>query len=704
MIKEETKKAIQLLQDKWNFQIRLHYFLLAFALLIFGCVVVLKLFHSLWFYLPLAFLFFLLLNYFLKRKQVDTKDVVSFLNKSYPELEESAQLAIRPYHSLSGLEKLQLQKLETILDSRKSTPQSIRQRIKVSVAFIILVVLASWLIFTIPLSHRMDETKAVVSSINGTKSEIKPPGIKDADISVIPPVYTHKKIRQQRTFNITAEQDATIVWTIITNKKAHSLALLFNDKSVLKLRPVNKEEMQWQGNKQLTKSGFYQLSIDNKLSELYQVEMIRDEPPVINVKSPKPTTFIRLGEAKKAVINVSVTDDYGVDSAYIDATTASGSGEAVTFKRLCIPFSSFHSGGSQYNLQKQLQLSSLHMTAGDELYFYIIAKDNRHQEKRSDVYIVRLEDSATLMSLPALVTPSDVKPELFRSQRQIIIETEQLLMERDTVSEQNFKTRSSNLGTDQELLRLRYGKYLGEETETEIGEQHSENKENAASDFGNAGKVIDEYSHKHDNAEDADFFDAATKKQLQAMLTEMWKATLQLKTYKPALALPFEYNALRLLKDLQQKTRAYVAKTGLQTTPLNMDKRLTGDQDKIGEPLQKQTVQQKDSSVLMFRKTIGVLEKVKSGEPLLYSDIEMLGRVSEQLSLKAASEPSRYLAAYEAIQRIKEGKPKKNDVFLAGTALQKLISFVYGTPQQTSSSPDADLSQRYFMNLKEKHD
>ena len=94
-------------------------------------------------------------------------------------------------------------------------------------------------------------------------------------------------------------------------------------------------------------------------------------------------------------------------------------------------------------------------------------------------------------------------------------------------------------------------------------------------------------------AEDADFFDAATKKQLQAMLTEMWKATLQLKTYKPAAALPFAYNALRLLKDLQQKTRAYVAKTGLQTTPLNMDKRLTGDQDKIGEPINKTEVRQK---------------------------------------------------------------------------------------------------------------
>ena len=105
--------------------------------------------------------------------------------------------------------------------------------------------------------------------------------------------------------------------------------------------------------KQLTKPGFYQLNIDGKLSELYQTEMIRDEPPVINVRSLKPNTFIRLGEARKAGIRVFISDDYGVDSAYIQATKASGSGEAITFQELRIPFSNFRGGGLQYNLEKR---------------------------------------------------------------------------------------------------------------------------------------------------------------------------------------------------------------------------------------------------------------------------------------------------------------------------------------------------------------
>jgi hypothetical protein len=44
----------------------------------------------------------------------------------------------------------------------------------------------------------------------------------------------------------------------------------------------------------------------------------------------------------------------------------------------------------------------------------------------------------------------------------------------------------------------------------------------------------------------------------------MWSAELRLRTYKAEEALPFEYKALRLLKDLQQKSRVYVAKTAFK--------------------------------------------------------------------------------------------------------------------------------------------
>ena len=56
-------------------------------------------------------------------------------------------------------------------------------------------------------------------------------------------------------------------------------------------------------------------------------------------------------------------------------------------------------------------------------------------------------------------------PAYFRSQRQIIIDAEALLKEKPKLAQEKFVQRSDNIGVDQRLLRLRYGQFLGEESE-----------------------------------------------------------------------------------------------------------------------------------------------------------------------------------------------------------------------------------------------
>ncbi len=701
-----SRDIIQSLQKKWSLQIWIAHMLIAVAVTIFISTIAVIFLHADWWFVPLVFFVSFGILYRLLIKKIEAQDVVRFLNQSFPGLQESAQLILQPTDKLNSLEKLQLKKIEHIVSEPVLSPQLVKRRMKT--AFIMLTAgsLFALLIFIIPFPQAQffDQKNNSQSALSSTKTETRLPEIKDVTIQITPPSYTRKPARKQDKLNIMAEQKAFVNWTITTTRSTKNVQIICNDKSILHLKALNKEGTQWSANKQILQSGFYQLRIENKLSEFYQIDLIKDEPPVVIVQSPKPNTFIKWGEAQKINIAVSLSDDYGIDSSYIHATTASGSGEAVKFTELRFPFPGFRSGDKKYSLQKLIDLSSIGMTPGDELYLYITAKDNNKQEKRSDVFIVRLEDTAQLFSMGGLVSGLDIKPELFRSERQIIIETEQLLREKDTIGEQNFKKRSSNLGTDQELLRLRYGKYLGEETETEIGGDHNENEHNNAADFGNQDKVIDEFSHKHDIAEDADFFDAPTKKQLQAMLSEMWKASLQLKTYKPKEALPFAYNALRLLKDLQQKTRVFVAKTGVKTTPLNPDKRLTGELDKISQPVMKEDVQQKESSLLNLRKAIGVLEKIKSKESLDKSDTDVLEKAGTQLGTQAASHPSTYLSAYQALQRIRANQTKINDINLAGNAFQKMITSVINIPQQSQSAPDMNLSKRYFINLNKQND
>jgi len=192
--------------------------------------------------------------------------------------------------------------------------------------------------------------------------------------------------------------------------------------------------------------------------------------------------------------------------------------------------------------------------------------------------------------MDGIVTGANLKPEYFRSQRQIILDTEKLLKEKDSISVEKFNEQCNAIGIDQKMLRLRYGKFLGEEEENTIGESGQQAELSKVENFNNAAMVLDAYTDKHDNAEDATFLEPAIKAQLKATLTEMWNSELHLRLYKPVEALPFEYKALRLLKDLQQKSRSYVAKTAYNPPPLKMEKRLSGELGKIGQPVNQEDI------------------------------------------------------------------------------------------------------------------
>jgi hypothetical protein len=302
------------------------------------------------------------------------------------------------------------------------------------------------------------------------------------------------------------------------------------------------------------------------------------------------------------------------------------------------------------------------------------------------------------MSLEGMSSGIDLKPEFFRSQRQIIIETEQLLKDQGKISQEVFNNKSNDLGTDQKLLRLRYGKFLGEETDAEIGGEHDEegHEEGHEQEGQNA---LDRYTHMHDNAEDATFFDAETKKQLKATLAEMWKAELQLRTLKPRDALPFEYKALRLLKDLQQSTRAYVSKTGIKTIPLDPAKRLTADLGGIQSPVIVRKATPAEENKLVIRQALGVLEQLRTGEKISGPSVLVLQNVTMQVSEKATAEPSKYLPVLTSVNRIIKNKFSAADLDVAGNGLLQLIKKGELVPVKVKGGPAQKLSDQYFIKI-----
>ncbi|HSF55914.1 MAG TPA: hypothetical protein VLA71_19320, partial [Algoriphagus sp.] len=249
---------------------------------------------------------------------------------------------------------------------------------------------------------------------------------------------------------------------------------------------------------------------------------------------------------------------------------------------------------------------ALDFQPGDELYYYWAAVDNKRPEanfSRTDTYFIKYvdENDQSDAALEGMVV--QFLPEYFRSQRQIIIDTEKLIAEKSKKTDKEFGFTSNEIGYDQKLLRLRYGQYMGEEFESDAGggsveeggdlltgfmhlhdqegenetqvavepENHNHQEEHAeetTTSEGGIESLLSEYMHAHDSEEVNTYFEQSTKGALKSALEQMWQAELYLRLFEPEKSLPFQYKALEFLKTVQQKSRVYVKKTGYDPPPI----------------------------------------------------------------------------------------------------------------------------------------
>ena len=107
----------------------------------------------------------------------------------------------------------------------------------------------------------------------------------------------------------------------------------------------------------------------------------------------------------------------------------------------------------------------------------------------------------------------DLMPEYFRSQRQIIIDSEKLLNEKASISKEEFNQRSNELGFDQKALRLKYGQFIGEEADSGLDIENEVEEEPQAQQPGQVD-VLSEFGHDHDHEnEEGQMMDKGTEQQ-----------------------------------------------------------------------------------------------------------------------------------------------------------------------------------------------
>ncbi|QNH62060.1 DUF4175 family protein [Hymenobacter sediminicola] len=662
------------------------------------------------------------------------------LDRLHPALEDSTGLLLHSSTEppLNLLEQLQQQRVHTrLLELQQSELQLLPFSWRLTgwlTGILLLVAASSWL-------YRPNKAEATVPKLvvhfPDTPTPVQPgkptpPQLLETRIRVQPPAYTRRPAFTPASLSFSCPAGSRVRWTVRVSRAGAAAPVLELGRQRLTFQPVAGQPLEYAVELPVAASGLYRLRFAGKTSDDYALEVLPDQPPVIQIQTPKPYTLIEFGQRPQVAIRVALRDEYGLQDAQLVATVAQGQGEAVKFREVVTDLSSGLRGQPrQATLSSLLRLPALGLTYGDEVYFYVRAHDNARHLTRSDTYLVQWEDTTVQDGLTDLSLSVNVVPAYFRSQRQIIIDTEKLMAERATLPAATFTDRANNLGHDQKILRLRYGKFLGEEFEGSIGEtaappaaekdtteEHDEHAnenpaEHAAHNHGtddhsspsgssNTQELMDPYIHKHDDSETADFLEPAVKAKLRGVLNQMWEAELRLRLAKPAEARPFEYRALRLLKQVQQQTRAFVRKSGYEPPVLpEATLRLSGDLAGTAVPRISRQLPA-PAGQPEIRAAVRLLAALQAGQAATPADALVLERAGQAVAQAALQRPGAYLPALRALRQlttdIRAGRAVCQHCFAPSE--KALATLLPAPPAAPARPPRPDrLGQRYLQAL-----
>ncbi|WP_434031898.1 hypothetical protein [[Pseudomonas] boreopolis] len=564
----------------------------------------------------------------LRARRLDRRWLVRRLDRDR-DLEDSADLLFADPAALGPLQRLQRARVEARLGSGARDlrePWPWRSILPLALAALVLASLAlRW-----PMHGQRPSAPAARDEASAPAS--RAPALRAARLHATPPAYTGQAPSTLPSLDAKVPQGTQLAWTLRFEPQPMRVALRLHDGSTLELV---RDGDAWQARMALQRSALYRVIVDGKPLDgaPHKLEALPDRPPQVRVLEPESSlvqwTPTRAGWA----LRFEASDDYGVAAgAQLKLTLAQGSGENIRFREQTVALA----GSGPATLRRfahTLQPQALGMAPGDDLIAQLVVRDTRQpapQEARSASVILRWPPPEQALATDLEGSVKKTLPAYFRSQRQIILDAEALLKEKPRLDPDAFLKRSDAIGVDQRLLRLRYGQFLGEESEgapkpppaddipsadapptadlptadapaprpepardAHAGHDHDEAPQGAAAlddhdhdhdahgsaGFGQAGNVLAEFGHTHDHAEAATLLDPKTRATLKAALDQMWQSEGELRQGRPAQALPHAYKALEYIKQVQQSERIYLARVGPELPPIDEGRRMSGQRD-----------------------------------------------------------------------------------------------------------------------------
>ena len=650
----------------------------------------------------LAFLMFLGIK---NPRKINLKRTSNFIDAHLDEASFSSGLLLESEVNLSNLSKLQRYRVTTELQSKLKSltpPNQIKQAVLIALGLIIAgFTIHAFGFFKggdsiLNTNTTPDKIQFVPTDTISAKTVV--PKLQEQKIYINYPKYIRQSTKVTSDPNIKSVINTNIRWSL---KFDAPVSQVFMEK-MGETMPLKQVGDVFEINLPLEASEFYSFKFSNEegvvfTSDLYSLQAIPDSPPEIEIIGLPQYTYFDFSDTKQLALKSSINDDFGIAKAHIIATVSKGSGESVKFREEQLDFEdAIPKGVRQVSVSKVLDLNALKMEVGDELYFYVEAFDEKEPKPnvaRSETYFAVIKDTVTDQFAVEGTLGVDQMPDYFRSQRQLIIDTQKLIKDKPTISSQEFKSRSNELGFDQKALRLKYGQFMGDESEMGIapGEaieqlsvEESNNRndgedENILKDYSHdhdgdnehnlvateesekENDPLHDYLHNHDDPEESTLFEESLKTKLRKALTIMWDAELHLRLYEPEKSLPFQKDALLLIQEIKNSARIYVHRIGFDPPPIKEESRLTGSIKEV-DNFQKQENIERDEPFAAIKNAIVSLEGlVQQNKPFTSEDELIFSKAGTELAQLAIENPGKYLQVLQGLKRIQDNTGRTLD-------------------------------------------
>lgn len=687
------KHSVMRFKQRWQSQLWLLVLLLALLPAVLLFVLTKGIVASLLLFVVLATVGFLLY----KPLTLGISKVIAYIDGNIHHSEYSVGLVFQPTEELSSLGQIQRyrteQKLANELKALKPPIDFKRFGLLlfgVLVATFVLSFVLNWNDSLFEDNIIQLENEMVIRAVDSAEAKIIPPKIIKQAVTVRYPSYTGIAARTSEQMDIKALEGSQIIWTLTFDQSVDSVFM--ESQSAQYAMKTNGKT--YQRTQQLTTSGFYSFRFVDTLgnayvSDLHSIETLVDAPPQVDILNLDQFTSFEPSGEKRIAFDIQIIDDYGIGAAYIVATVSRGSGESVKFREEQIAFNSTIAKGSkQQSLSQQLNLDQLKMEPGDELYFYVHAQDLKTPKPnvaRSETYFAVIKDTTAYEYVEAGGMGVDLLPDYFRSQRQLIIDTEKLLKNKPNLSTKEFNSTSNELAFDQKSLRLKYGEFMGDEAEGGLAAQTEDlgiiSEEDAdplaeyshRHDSSNEHNLVEEehehehegeeteeedplekYVHNHSDPEESTLFAKSLKQKLREGLNIMWDAELHLRMFEPEKSLPYQNEALKLIQEIKNSSRIYVHRIGFDPPPIKEDKRLTGELKEVASTTKQEDLEQ-GARFEAIQKAISRIEELIAFQvKLTPEDQQLFEDAGNELAALAIEQPGNYLETLQQLNWISQ--------------------------------------------------